>query len=209
MQTDEIKIDFGAYDEIQSLKIAGVTLFMGWNPNDPAHTYLVYNRHSIDLGDYCTDAVVSNDYLEIVQLYAERLQAQIEKAKEYRKGRGLPNQMLGKEHCRPRGEKESLVGSLIILNPESLTPEYRTADGQLVIATGGFGCEPSARGRAVFVKELYSGKEFRVNIGDVLGIADYNTLPDWIDGKLLERQKEADSKEKQFSKRKTHGGDAR
>lgn len=206
---DEVNID--EYQEIQSLKIAGVTLFMGWNPNDPKRTYLICNKHSIDLGDYYTDAFVSDDYLEIVQRYAERLSWQLDKARELREERGLPVQMLGAKHCRERGEKESLKGKVIILKPESLTPEYRTADCQLVIATGGFGCEPNARGRAVYVKELYSGKEYRMNIGDVLGIADFNTLPDWIDGKLLERQKEMDAENtaRTLPKKKARGGDAR
>ena len=56
------------------------------------------------------------------------------------------------------------------------------------------------------MKELYSGKEYRMNIGDVLGIADYAALPDWVDGKLLERQKEAaeERRRSSFLKRK-HG----
>ncbi len=206
---DEINID--EYQEIQSLKIAGVTLFMGWNPNDSKRTYLICNKHSIDLGDYYTDAFASEDYLEIAQRYAERLSWQLDKARELREERGLPVQMLGAKHCRERGEEESLKGKVIILKAESLTPEYRTADCQLVIATGGFGCEPNARGRAVYVKELYSGKEFRMNIGDVLGIADFNTLPDWIDGKLLERQREmnAENTARQLPKKKARGGDTR
>lgn len=206
---DEINID--EYQEIQSLKIAGVTLFMGWNPNDSKRTYLICNKHSIDLGDYYTDAFASEDYLEIAQRYAERLSWQLDKARELREERGLPVQMLGAKHCRERGEEESLKGKVIILKAESLTPEYRTADCQLVIATGGFGCEPNARGRAVYVKELYSGKEYRMNIGDVLGIADFNTLPDWIDGKLLERQREmnAENTARQLPKKKARGGDTR
>ena len=206
---DEINID--EYQEIQSLKIAGVTLFMGWNPNDSKRTYLICNKHSIDLGDYYTDAFASEDYLEIAQRYAERLSWQLDKARELREERGLPVQMLGAKHCRERGEEESLKGKVIILKAESLTPEYRTADCQLVIATGGFGCEPNARGRAVYVKKLYSGKEYRMNIGDVLGIADFNTLPDWIDGKLLERQREmnAENTARQLPKKKARGGDTR
>ena len=119
--------------------------------------------------------------------------------------------MLGRKHCRERGEKESLEGQLIILKPESLTPEYRTADCQLAFATGGFGCEPNARGRAVYVKELYSGKEYRMNVGDVLGIADYAALPDWVDGKLLERKREKNAEKtvQQSPKKSARGGDAR
>ena len=205
------EVDIGKYEEIQSLKLGGVTVFMGWNRNDPKQTYLICDKHSIDLGDYYTDAVVSADYLEIAQIYIERLNRQLEKAKEFRKERALPVQMLGRKHCRERGEKESLEGQLIILKPESLTPEYRTADCQLAFATGGFGCEPNARGRAVYVKELYSGKEYRMNVGDVLGIADYAALPDWVDGKLLEWKREKNAKKavQQSPKKSARGGDAR
>lgn len=205
------EVDIGKYEEIQSLKLGGVTVFMGWNRSDPKQTYLICDKHSIDLGDYYTDAVVSADYLEIAQIYIERLNRQLEKAREFRKERALPVQMLGRKHCRERGKKESLEGQLIILKAESLTPEYRTADCQLAFATGGFGCEPDARGRAVYVKELYSGKEYRMNVSDVLGIADYAALPDWVDGKLLERQEEKDAEKatQQPPKKKARGGDAR
>ena len=180
------EINFNDYQRIQSIRLAGLTLFMGWNPKDSKSTYLLCDIVSCDIGDIYKNAIVSNEYLEIAQGYVERLGKQLAIAKEFRGKRSLPVQMLGMKHCRKRDEKESLAGSLIVLKPESLSPEYRTADCQLVIATGGFGCEPNARGRAVYVKELYSGKEYRMNIGDVLGIADYAALPDWVDGKLLE-----------------------
>ena len=205
------EINFNDYRKIQSIRLAGLTLFMGWNPKDSKNTYLLCDIVSCDLGDIYKNAIVSNEYLEIAQGYVERLGKQLAIAKEFRGKRNLPVQMLGMKHCRKRGEKESLAGSLIVLKPESLSPEYRTADCQLVIATGGFGCEPNARGRAVYVKELYSGKEYRMNIGDVLGIADYAALPDWVDGKLLERQKEATEEKamQQLPKKKARGVDAR
>ena len=81
-----------------------------------------------------------------------------------------------------------MEGKLIILRPTSLAPEYRTADCQLGFATGGFGCSPGARGRAVYFEELYSGEQCRWEIGDVLGIADPDTLPDWAKEKLTERE---------------------
>ena len=100
----------------------------------------------------------------------------------------MPIETLDREHCRERGEKESLEGKLIILRPTSLAPEYRTADCQLGFATGGFGCSPGAGGRAVYFEELYSGERCRWESGDVLGIADPDTLPDWAKEKLTERE---------------------
>ena len=81
-----------------------------------------------------------------------------------------------------------MEGKLIILRPTSLEPEYRTADCQLGFTTGGFGCSPGADGRAVYFEELYSGERCRWEIGDVLGIADPDTLPDWAKEKLTERE---------------------
>jgi len=73
-----------------------------------------------------------------------------------------------------------------ILKPSALSPEYRTPDSQLQLAAGGFGCQPNARGRAVFCERLYSGLKSRYEKQDILGVADINRLPEWARQKITQ-----------------------
>lgn len=40
-------------------------------------------------------------------------------------------------------------------------------------------------------EELYSGEKCRWDIGDILGIADLDKLPEWAKAKVAEYEKEA------------------
>lgn len=128
-------------------------------------------------------------YVEILQIFLNRLQDQQKAVAEFREKRAVPIEVLGAEHCRERGEKESLEGKLVILRPTSLAAEYRTADCQLGYAVGGFGCSAGARGRAVYFQELFSGERCRWDVSDVLGIADLTKLPDWAKEKVKEHDR--------------------
>ena len=177
----------GDYEIIQSIRMGGRVLLMGFNPED--ETYMTcYQQYHLLGGKIYPEAIASKSYLEIVDTFMERLQTQVEKAKAFRASRNVPYAVLGDKDCLPKSE-ESLQGKLIILRPTSLAPEYRTADCQLGYALGGFGCTPGARGRAVYFKELYSGEECRWDITDVLGVADREKLPDWAKEKLAEYEK--------------------
>ena len=180
----------GDYKITHQFRIGGRTLVLGHNPEDHETPYLVcYQDFGLGFPRF-TEAVGSDDYLEIVELFSQRLQQQIEAVKQQRAERNLPFTILTREHCRRREPEESLVGKLVILKPTSLVPEYRFADYQLGYALGGFGCQPGAGGCAVFFQELYSGERSRWDIGDILGIADLDKLPEWAKAKVAEHEKE-------------------
>lgn len=187
----------GDYEVIQSLRLGSKVLLIGYNPDDKDGKYMTCYKESSFMGEYFTKAMVSDDYLEIAKLFNQRFQERLDTVEKHRAERGVPLETLGAEHCRKRGEGENLAGKLIILRPSSLAPEYRTADSQLGYATGGFGCSPGAGGRAVYFRELFSGEECRWNIGDVLGIADMEKLPDWAKQKVAEHEKARAAKEKE------------
>ncbi|GAB7057755.1 hypothetical protein JCM16163A_45040 [Paenibacillus sp. YK5] len=58
---------------------------------------------------------------------------------------------------------------VVVIRPEWLRPEYRTAVNQLVLALSGFGTFAYSRGRAVYVLNLYTGEEARWNREDFMG----------------------------------------
>jgi len=91
---------------------------------------------------------------------------------------------------------QNLENKVVIINPERLRPEYRTADKQLVLVTGGFGAHANSRGRAVYTTNLYSGKESRWNREDILGVVRPEYMPDWAKERLAQIQSERHLKQK-------------
>lgn len=68
-------------------------------------------------------------------------------------------------------QDQNLENKILVLNPELLKAEYRRPEFQLVKATGGFGCSPTAIGTAVFVKWLIDGDKTRWERYHFIGIA--------------------------------------
>ena len=185
----------GDYEIIQSIRMGGRVLLMGFNPKD--ETYMTCYQQYNFLGETIyPEAVASKDYLEIANTFIERLQMQLEKAKEFRAARNIPQVVLGAEDCLPQSE-ESFQGKLIVVRSSSLAPEYRTADCQLGFAISGFGCTPGSRGCAVFFQELYSGERCRWDASDILGVANPEKIPDWAKEKLREYEQKRTTPKKE------------
>ena len=62
------------------------------------------------------------------------------------------------------------------------------------LAEGGFGCSPTASGRAVYATCLGDGEQTRWNREDFTGVLDGQYLPGWAQEKLdeLQTQKPSD-----------------
>lgn len=185
----------GDYEVIQSIRMGGMTMLIGYNPVDT--TYMTcYQDYDLLGNERFLEAIGSKSYVEIMDAFLQRLQEQTEKVKAFQAGRAIPVAVLGREYCLPCPD-ESLEGKLVIIRPASLAPEYRTADCQLGYALGGFGCSPGSRGRAVYFEELFSGKKCRWDRTDILGIADLEKLPDWAKEKAAEHEQNRTAQKKE------------
>lgn len=140
-----------------------------------------------------SEGVVSADYLEMMTEFTSRVTAQIEAVKAESAKISVPLEPFVLEHCVSDDTGESIEDKVAVIRQESLRPEYRTADKQLVLVTGGFGAQGKARGRAVYTVNLYSGKESRWNRADILGIVKPECMPDWARQRLrqIEAEKQA------------------
>lgn len=134
------------------------------------------------------DAAGSDDYLEMMTEFTSRVQAQLEAVQAERDKITVPLSPFSAEHCIPNNYGRSIENKVVVIQPESLRPEYRTADKQLVLVTGGFGSHANSRGRAVYAINLYSGKESRWNREDILGIVKPENMPDWAKERLRQIQ---------------------
>lgn len=143
------------------------------------------------------DAAGSDDYLEMMTEFTDRVQAQLEAVKSERDKITVPLSPFTLDHCIPDDKRERIENKVVVIRAENLRPEYRTADKQLVLATGGFGAHANARGRAVYTINLYSGKESRWNQEDILGTIKPEHMPDWAKERLKQIQAERQAKHKE------------
>jgi hypothetical protein len=135
------------------------------------------------------DGAVTDNYIEAMREFVKRVDGLVETLETERRESGLPFQTLTAAECIPDSQNADWKGKLIIIKPEILAPEFRSAEHQLALCTGGFGAGAKARGRAVFVKELHSGQNCRYDRHQIAGLADPKKIPNWAIDKLLEYHK--------------------
>lgn len=95
-------------------------------------------------------------------------------------------ELFSQEHCT--GTDEDYDGKVLALDPAVLKDKYKSPDYQLFLADGGFGCSPTARGRAVYGQFLKDGKETQYCRQDFLGVLKDEHLPEWARERLAEIQ---------------------
>lgn len=175
-----------AYEIRHAIHIGDKEILFGIDRMNTDTPYMVCNCTSdnpLGIMQYF-GAVGGSDYLELMGEFLTRVTAQYDTVKAERDTIAVPLDLFTIEQCTPNDYRESIEGKVVILRPERLRPEYRTLNNQLVLVTGGFGASASARGRAVYIINLYSGQEARWNREDILGIVKPNCLPRWAREKL-------------------------
>ena len=85
-----------------------------------------------DIAEHYSEAMSSNDYLEIMKLYADRLKGQIAAVQAQRNTLHIPLDMLSREHCFPLLDGDDITNKVVAVRPTSLRYEYQRADCQLI-----------------------------------------------------------------------------
>ena len=96
--------------------------------------------------------------------------------------------LFGLEHCIDEQGGLDYTGKVLVMSPDTLREEYWDTRNQLWVGDGGFGCSPTASGRAVYATCLGDGEQTRWNRADFIGVLDEQYLPDWAREKLEELQ---------------------
>jgi len=91
-------------------------------------------------------------------------------------------------HSVPDSNREDYERKILILRDTALKESYRTPENQLFLAQTGFGCSPTASGRAVYGQFLIDGEKARFDRSDFVGVVDDNYLPEWAQDKAMELQ---------------------
>ena len=90
------------------------------------------------------------------------------------------------EHCIEDSAGLDYTGKVLVLRPDVMKESCWSPQNCLWEAYAGFGCSPTAMGRAVYATCLGDGERARWDRGDFIGALNDAFLPDWAREKLEE-----------------------
>ena len=87
--------------------------------------------------------------------------------------------IIDKSECKPLSD--NIEGKLVVIKPDFFKPEFREAKYQLVLAAGGFGCDASKMGNAVFVEEVHTDnpEHYRQERYNLIGEPTKEIIKEW------------------------------
>lgn len=104
--------------------------------------------------------------------------------------------LLGRHSCVADSLEQDYTGKILVMNYDTLKPEYRSRPYQLWLATGGFGCSPTARGRRVFATNLYDGEQssfYRQDFAGILKVEVWREVQSQYDFVISNQEEQKDS----------------
>ena len=138
---------------------------------------------------FVNSAFCSEDYLEAMQTFIDRVQEQIMAVKAEHGQFQFDMTPFTIDDCIPDDRGKSIVGRVVVIKAEVNRYEYRHSAYQLVLATGGNGAK-GGRGQAVFGTCLADGRRARWERHDVLGEIRPEKMPDWAKEALVQIQEQ-------------------
>lgn len=138
----------------------------------------LYENNGV-MGRY-TECMVSDDVMEIFDLYAHRILDQMQKVREtISLPEGMDNDLIlsGDDRVTADDYKQSIRDKVVVIKPETISPECYAATSQLWLCTGGFGSSASPRGRTCFCINPERQESFYRS--DIMGTVDPEHLPNW------------------------------
>ena len=176
------------FEIIHSIQIGAREVVVGVSPEQE---FMCCFCTQDDIAEYYSEAMGSNDYLEIMELYADRLKGQIAAVQAQRNTLHIPTDVLGSEQCFPLLDGDDITGKVVAIKPASLRYEYQRADCQLIFVTGGNGARSNPRGTAVYGINIFTGRRAgRWRRSDVLGEVRPECLPQWAKDHLRTIERE-------------------
>jgi hypothetical protein len=181
------------YEVKQSMRIGGKEVLLAENPKaEDGMIYLISNYREQGIIVEYYQVIKCDDYLEAVQDFTGRINAEVESIRVEKDALNLPAALFTAEHCYPHSYKESIEGKVVAIRADVFSPEYRRGDMQLIYVTGGHGAKANASGRAVYCYHLNTGEHTRFERHEVLGEIKPECMPDWAKDSLARIQVEMD-----------------
>lgn len=182
------------YEVVQSIHIGNKEVVFGVNKKEEYPFMVCYCSYDNPLGiPWATEAVGTDDYLEAMQIFCDRVQAQIELTRAEQEVFKFDMTPFTIADCIPDKKNESIIGKVVVINAEPKRYEYQHSAYQLILAEGGNGAS-GGRGQAVFGTCLATGERSRWERYDVLGEIRPERMPEWAKEALARIQTQEKAK---------------
>ena len=169
----------GSYEVEQSIFIGEKEVLFGVSKKEEYPFMVCYCDYNNPLSaPWYTEAVGTDDYLEAMELFCDRVQAQVVLTRSEQEKFKFDKTPFTAADCIPDKKNESIIGKVVVIDAEPKRYEYQHAAYQLVLADGGNGAS-GGRGQAVFGTCLATGERSRWERYDVLGEIRPERMPQW------------------------------
>ena len=198
----EEKRMLGNYEVTQSIYVGDKEVVLAVDKKEQYPFLVCYcDYHNPLSAAWATEGVASDDYLEAMEIFTERVQSQIDRIRAELSKFPFDKAVFTKEHCIPDDHKSNIVGKVVVLNAETKRYEYQHPAYQLILTEGGSGAT-GGRGQAVFGTCLATGERARWERYDVLGEIKPECMPDWAKEALAKiKQQEKEKKQRNREER--------
>lgn len=192
------KRKIGEYTVLSAVNVGKKEIILASNEQSTdGEKYLCGFVERNDLFELCSECMVSDDYIEIVHLFGSRVANEAELFREQVEKLDIPVAVITEADCIPDHYTKDINGKIIAIDPKVLKPEFRRADRQLYLVTGGFGASANSRGSAVFCTNLHTGESTRYERMDIMGEVKPDCMPDWAKEKAQELSRSKRHKDKE------------
>ena len=203
MERDEKRMA-GGYEITHAIHIGNTEIVMGENPKAPEdERYMVADYKEKGILAQYVNCCASDDFVELAEVFAERLTEQIRQIKKQRDKTLCGKKPIDRNEGALLPLADDIKGKVIVINADCLRPEYRSPINQLYLANSGNGTSMNARGTAVYCTNLYDKSDTRMERYDILGIMEPENLPEWAKKGLDEIQTKRAQAENNKKKKKT------
>lgn len=155
----EEKRMLGNYEVTQSIYVGDKEVVLAVDKKEQYPFLVCYcDYHNPLSAAWATEGVASDDYLEAMEIFTERVQSQIDRTRAELSKFPFDKAVFTKEHCIPDDHKSNIVGKVVVLNAEPKRYEYQHPAYQLILAEGAT-VQQAAEVRRCLVLALPRAKE--------------------------------------------------
>jgi len=194
MQMSDEERMLGSFEIEQSIFIGNKEVVFGVDKTQEAPFMVCYCDYNNPLSaPWPTEMVASDDYLEAMEIFTQRVQSQIEQTRAEQEKFKFDMTPFTTSDCIPDDKGKSIIGKVVVIDAEPKRYEYQHSAYQLVLADGGNGAS-GGRGQAVFGTCLADGHRARWERYEVLGEIKPERMPDWAKEALSKINKQEKAK---------------
>lgn len=175
----------GGYEIRNAVNIGDKELLLGVNMNDAEGKFYMtcYAERNFIIETY-HQAIVSDSFLEVANIFADRLKEQIENTIDTQDKICKDRKLIIPEMCKTDIFGENLVGKILVVSADALRPEYRTDINQVIFCKGGNGASPDGHGMSIYADYLATGIKTQFDRCDILGELKPEHYPEWAEKRI-------------------------